>query len=138
MKYKDYVILNEDTLNSAEIIATALDNSGLGLAIVRQTKTKDNDETSNFKIDGHTIEAFLCYDESLIDDGFSEKDGNDKITSLIKEFENVGGDVDKSGSISKDSVIKFESFTIRISPIKINSSVDNSGFDRVYCIIKTE
>lgn len=138
MKYKDYIHLNEDTTNSAEVIATALENAGLGLAIVRQTKSKDNDETSNYKIDGHTIEAFLCYDESLVDDGFSEKDGNEKLSSLIKEFENLGGEVDKSGSIKNDSLIKFENFNIRIVPFKINSSIDNTGFNRIYAMIKTE
>lgn len=138
MKYKDYIHINEDTLNSAEIISTALDNVGLGLAIVRQTKTKDNDETSNYKIDGHTVEAFLCYDASLTDDGFSEKDANTKITSLVDAFEGLGGKVESIGSINKDSIINFENFTIRISPLKINSSVDNSGFDRIYAVIKTE
>ena len=105
---------------------------------MRQTKSKDNDETSNYKIDGHTIEAFLCYDESLVDDGFSEKDGNEKLSSLIKEFENLGGEVDKSGSIKNDSLIKFENFNIRIVPFKINSSIDNTGFNRIYAMIKTE
>lgn len=138
MKYKDYIHINEDTLNSAEIISTALDNVGLGLAIVRQTKTKDNDETSNYKIDGHTVEAFLCYDASLTDDGFSEKDANTKITSLVDAFEGLGGKAESIGSINKDSIINFENFTIRISPLKINSSVDNSGFDRIYAVIKTE
>jgi len=138
MKYKDYILLNEDTINSAEVIDTALENAGLGLAIVRQTKTKDNDETSNYKIDGHTVEAFLCYDESLKDDGFSEKDGNEKISSLVKEFENQGGKVDKSGSLSKDAVIIFDNFAIRVVPFKINSSVDNTGFNRIYAMIKTE
>lgn len=138
MKYKDYVHLNEDTINSAEVIATTLENAGLGLAIVRQTKTKDNDETSNYKIDGHTVEAFLCYDESLKDDGFSEKDGSEKISALVKEFESQGGKVQKAGSLSKDAIIAFENFTIRVVPFKINSSVDNSGFNRIYSMIKTE
>lgn len=138
MKYKEYIHLNEDTTSSAEVISTALENAGLGLAIVRQTKTKDNDETSNYKIDGYTVEAFLCYDASLIEDGFSEKDGNEKISNLTKEFENLGGKVDKSGSLNKESLIKFQNFSIRIVPFKINSSVDNSGFNRIYAMIKTE
>lgn len=139
MKYKDYKIILEETLNSSEIISTALENSGLGLSIIRQNKTKDNDETSNYKVDGHTVEGFLLYEDSpMKDEGYSEKDGNAKVERLCDEFSKLGGNVTSKGSINKDSTIEFENFNIRIKPITLNSAVDGSGFKRIYAIIKTE
>lgn len=139
--YKEYLTEDEqpDTQNSANVIDTALDNSGLGLAIIRQSKTKDNDETSNYKVNGYVVKGFLLTEYSAMkDEGYSETDGNNKISRLCDEFAKLGGTIKTKGSINKDSTIAFDNFTIKITPIKINSAVDNTGVDRIYAVIKTE
>jgi len=136
MKFADY-LLNEDdrSSNSAAIIKDTLDKVGVGLEPVRQTQTKENTSTSIYKVDGHKVEAiWVMEDGPMAEEGYSEKDAETKLTELVTALESFGGSTKKSGSIkNKESAeIKFDEFTVKLTPFEINSALDGSGFDRTY------
>lgn len=133
MKFKDFLLTEERSDNSGATIKDALDAIGAGLETVRQTTTKENTATSNYKEDGHDVSAlWILEDGPMEDEGYSINDANKKLEDLLKAFTKLGGKIITKGSITKSSVIKFNNYNIELESFAINSAKDGSGFKRVY------
>lgn len=129
-------------VNSAAIIKDALEYSGLGIDKIRQTKTKENTSTSIYKKNGFSIDAVWISEKGpMEDEGYSVKDGENKLNDLLTSFEKQGGRIIKRGTTKENSqsVLQFEDdFKIIITPFILNSAIDGSGFDRTFLIIETK
>ena len=133
MKFKDFLLNEDRSDNSGATIKDAVDAIGAGLETVRQTITKENTSTANYKEDGHDVKAlWLLEDGPMEDEGYSINDANNKLEGLLKSFTKSGGKVITKGTITKTSVIKFDNYNIELVSFAINSAKDNSGFKRVY------
>lgn len=134
MKFAQF-ILEQREMNSAAIIKDALDNTGLGLDLIRQTQTKENTSTSVYKENGHSVNAIWAMEEGPMEgEGYSLADAEEKLTNLVNAFQKLGGVISNNGSIKnkKNVIIKFNEFSINIIPIEVNSSLDGNGFNRLY------
>lgn len=135
MKFKDFLVEEDRSANSAAVIKDVLDKVGMGLELVRQTQTKDNTSTSNYKKDGHSVEALWVMDDGpMKDEGYSLEEAESKLKKLVETFASNGGKTDKPGSIKNNetAVINFDEYTINLVPFTINSAVDGSGSDKTY------
>lgn len=135
MKFKDFLVEEDRSVNSAAVIKDVLDKVGMGLELVRQTQTKDNTSTSNYKKDGHSVEALWVMDDGpMKDEGYSLEDAENKLKKLVEAFASSGGKTANAGSIKNNetAVINFDEYTINLVPFTINSAVDGSGSDKTY------
>ena len=138
MKFKDFLLNEDRSDNSGATIKDALDAIGAGLETVRQTITKENTSTANYKEDGHDVKAlWLLEDGPMEDEGYSLKDGENKLKNLVDSFKKQGGEIIKLGTTKENSktVIEFDGeFKLTIIPLVLNSAIDGSGFDRTFLI----
>lgn len=140
MRFEDFINKNEK-LNSSYVIKQSLSEAGYGLEKIRQIKSEDNTKTVIYKMNGFPVEGvWITEDGPYESEGYSEQDGLEKLKNIIKELEELGGTVKKTGTISSGdkSIIKYEEFTINIVPIKLNSAADGSGYERRYLKFETE
>lgn len=140
MRFEDFINKNEK-LNSSYVIKQALSECGYGLDKIRQIKSEDNTKTVIYKENGFAIEGvWITEDGPYKDEGYSEKDGLQRLSNILDALEELGGTIKKRGSISSGdmSTVKFEEFTINVVPIKLNSAIDGSGYERRYLKFETE
>jgi alanyl-tRNA synthetase len=125
----------QEEQNSEAIIQQSLKDTGMGLDIIRQTKSLKDTSSVVYKQDGNSVKAlWIMEDGPMEQDGYSEKDANKRLVDITKAFENNGGKVTKSGSIKDGDItrLKFDNFEIDITPFSLRSTQDSSGFMRKY------
>ena len=96
MKFTEF--LQEEMQSSGNVIKLALKSANLGEEVVRLTKTKENTATENYRIDGNTVKAVWITEEGpMSTEGYSEKDGTDKLERLLDGFTQQNGKLIKKG-----------------------------------------
>lgn len=139
MKFTEF--LQEEMQSSGNVIKLALKSANLGEEVVRLTKTKENTATENYRIDGNTVKAVWITEEGpMSTEGYSEKDGANKLERLLDGFTQQNGKLIKKGSTkpNDESIIEYDNFRIILETFRVNSAVDGSGFNRTYVRIIVE
>jgi hypothetical protein len=125
----------QEDQNSEAIIQQSLKDTGMGLDIIRQTKSLQDTSSVVYKQDGNSVKSLWIMEDGPMDqDGYSEKDANKRLSDITKAFEKNGGKLTKTGSIKDGDItrLKFDNFEINIVPFSVRSTLDNSGFIRKY------
>ena len=141
MRFVDFLKEETEKQSSASIINDMLKNVGMGLELIRQTQTKENNQTYTYKENGHSVDALWMSEEGpMEEEGYSLEDGIAKLKKITDAFVSLGGKLIKTGSLRpKDyTKIKFDDFTVSLETIQINSALDGNGFNRKYLKIVTE